>query len=703
VAIAIPRWFGPAARRPAQPAGDGLRLGVGALCLLLVGLALATWPLVAMLPWWVLGVVLALGAWRLWAEWGGRRTTVGWLRLPFALGLVALLGATGHINWGVDGAAPMLVVFLWSKLLELRSLRDLLWCCFFAFVLAGVDLLPDQGLASAAASLSAVFCLVAAAVAAHGACPAAVDAVRPEAGMPGANRPTPVMVGSANAAVRPALRLALVLMVAAAPVTAVLFLLLPRPAMSMRPPMSRSGMSDQLEPGTVAALAKDQRMALRVTWTSGRPPTAAERYMRGVVLWETDGKRWWVGEARQLGRGANIRAKGESRPISYDVAVEAAGVTRRNWAFVLDPPSEAIQDATLEAGLVQVFRNRRTSYSAQSDLGMVANDTAWIPVAMQIPPADAAVQALAGQLAVPGRPAETLERLARHLATGGYMYTLNPGAMEDDPVRDVLITRKRGFCEHYATSCAVLLRLAGVPARVVVGYQGGEDNPYDDFTVMRNADAHAWLEAYVAGEGWRRFDPTAFLSTIESGTPAPASAGRGGGGATDDSDTDSGRASWWRKVSQSWDWVEWKWYRTVIDYDRERQRSWLASLGFSGVGGVALLAIALAAGLAIIVGTAWLLWRRARGPTDRGERLLTGLARAIRVPRRPDEGPVAWADRAGAIRPAAAADLRRAAEALAAWRYGRAPVAADLDRLRGLALAARASWRAAAAVEPLPT
>ena len=668
---------------------DTIRLGPGLFGLLLAGLALATWPLSSLLPGWAVVAVAAIGLWRLWAELQpGRAWSLGRRqRLVLLIGMIAALALTGSVGMGLDGGAPMLVVFLWTKLAELRRLRDVLWCATFAFVLAGIGMLADQSLASGLAALAAMVLLLAAATAAHSVCPGAVDAVRPEAGMPGSDRPVPQAVVVRRAALGPAISFALVMMAAAAPLAVALFVVLPRPAVGLRPPVQRSGITDQLDPGGVSALAKDQRLALRVTWLDGQPPPPAERYFRGVVLWRTDGRSWSVGASRWLSMDLPTRPVGAgkpSRPVRYEVAVEAAGLGRRAWVFLLDAPVVVVRDAQVDAGGTQVFSSRRNRYEAVGDSGVRLADTDLLRNASEAPPADPQIVAFARQLRPAGTSAaETIDRLLAWFAEQGYTYSLTPGDLGDDPVKTLMLTGKKGFCEHYAAATAVILRLADIPTRVVVGYHGGEDNAYGGFTTIRQAHAHAWVEAWLDGVGWLRIDPTSALTRIDPGTPPPPTTG--GTSAAAVAAAEAEQADWLRPLRQSWDWVEWRWYRSVVNWDRESQRSWFRQLGLGGLGGWALLALALAVGTVVAVASGWLLVRLLTSrETDPARRALADVERRLArlgLGRNQDEGPIAWAERIGRERAELAADLSAASAAYARWSYGRISRPEDLSAL----------------------
>jgi hypothetical protein len=229
----------------------------------------------------------------------------------------------------------------------------------------------------------------------------------------------------------------------------------------------------------------------------------------------------------------------------------------------------------------------------------------------------------------------------------------------------------------------VLLRAAGIPARVVTGYQGGEINPRGGYLIVRQSDAHAWAEALVDGE-WRRYDPTAAVapSRIQMGLGGalPASADVPMFARLD--------AGWLKSIQLAWDAVNHDWRRQVVGFNYDSQRALLRELKLDRVAPwqyVALVAAIALAWVAFALG--WLTWRRGR--RDRAvvhwQALCTRLARAG-LPRLAHEGPLAYAERAAARWPSLAGELRALGAAYATLRYGPASARADTDGERAAAL-----------------
>ncbi len=276
-----------------------------------------------------------------------------------------------------------------------------------------------------------------------------------------------------------------------------------------------------------------------------------------------------------------------------------------------------------------------------------------------------------------------------------FFYTLSPPPLGANPVDGFLFDTRRGFCEHYASAFVVLLRAAGIPARVVTGYQGGTINPNGGYMIVRQSDAHAWAEALVGGQ-WRRFDPTAAV--------APSRIQMGLGGAVPLTDPIPMLArldeTFLKSLQLSWDAINHDWRRNVIGFNFDRQRSlWREwKLNVLAPWQVTAIVIAIAA---VWVGAllGWLAWRRRRQDRARAlwDAMCARLGRAG-LPRAAHEGPLAYAARAAARWPEFTGAFGIIGDSYAALRYG--PVAAHADTTLERA---SALWRLKRAVDLLPS
>ena len=245
-----------------------------------------------------------------------------------------------------------------------------------------------------------------------------------------------------------------------------------------------------------------------------------------------------------------------------------------------------------------------------------------------------------------------------------------------------MLRRKVGFCEHFSASFATLMRLAGVPARVVVGYVGGEPNESGGYLIVRQSDAHAWTEIWLDDQGWTRVDPTAELVPERLTTDLQTLLGGGLDGVIA-----ARRQTWWWQAYQTlrlaWDNVNYKWYSNVVRYEQDEQRSLLDRLGLKDwrrLAVVPILAGIVLLGLGLVA-----LWvrRPARHP-DPAVRLWQDLCRRLSrrgITRLPSEGSLAFSQRAAAALPELAAPILEFGQAYASLRYGEG-MQASLKTLR---------------------
>lgn len=632
---------------------------------LLGSLALAVVPHLSHLPIWVSGLFALVALWRLAIARRG-------LALPGRGPLLLLTAlATGGIYlsfgtlFGRDAGVAMLVVMLALKLLEARALRDGMVAAFIAYFLAISSLLFSQGIPTAVYLLAVTLAITAALI--------------------GLNHPQSALGGRAR------LRLAGAMLLQALPAMALLFVLFPRlPGPLWGLPRdafgAASGLSDTMSPGSISHLGLSDAVAFRVKFSGQVPPTA-QLYWRGPVLWDFDGRTWSAGRTETAVEGAKFTAFGT--PVRYVVTLEPEP---GRWLFALDLPAATPPGATLSPDyqlLAAQPVRRRIRYT------MTSYPTYRTPLrlsraererALRLPPgADPQARALAARWRAETGGAEGV--IARALAMfhdEPFVYTLNPPLLGANPVDGFLFGSRRGFCEHYAGSFAFLMRAAGIPARVVTGYQGGELNPLGDYLIVRQADAHAWVEVWLADRGWVRIDPTAAV--------APQRVQVGIAGAFPETEAGPGlvseRAPWLRNLRLSWDALNNGWNQWVLGYDQQRQtallsRLWRRPASWQELG---LTLAAAMAGLLLALGglTLWQLRTGKRPETAAVYDRFCAKAARLGLPRRPGEGPQDFTRRIARQRPELAQAAARIGELYIRLRYGPAASKAEIRRLRRL-------------------
>ncbi|HET6911878.1 MAG TPA: DUF3488 and transglutaminase-like domain-containing protein [Rhodanobacteraceae bacterium] len=431
--------------------------------------------------------------------------------------------------------------------------------------------------------------------------------------------------------------------------------------------VAHTGVSDRMAPGDFRNLLIDDSVAMRVGF-DGTPPPKAERYFRGVVLWYFDGRAWVPGTAG-IRNSAPQPLQAHGPAFGYDVTLEP---TRRHWLFALDMPVDASGGVTLGADRT-LRRDKPVNDTINYHVDSVSHyvlardlNPTLRRAALELPEGfDPRAVALARSWRAKfGNDDAAIMHAALDLfRNGGFAYNLAAPPLGRDSIDDFLFGTKQGYCEHYAGAFTFLMRAAGIPARVVAGYQGGFWNDYAHYLLVRQSDAHAWSEVWLRGHGWVRVDPTAVVRRVIDA----------GGGAIGSGD--GGQAgSWLDGLRDRLDIVNRLWDRGVLGFNALRQSELLAPFGIPHLD-YGELAIALAAGIVVILGIGMLMaLRRPRvRPRDALEaaqlRLQEKLARQGCL-RAPHEGPRDFFARCMLALPGSRGELAALAQEYLRLRYG---------------------------------
>jgi hypothetical protein len=277
-----------------------------------------------------------------------------------------------------------------------------------------------------------------------------------------------------------------------------------------------------------------------------------------------------------------------------------------------------------------------------------------------------------------------IESVLTRFRSEDFYYTLQPPALNRNAVDDFLFNTKRGFCEHYASAFTVMARAAGIPARVVTGYQGGEFNPMGGYFIVRQSDAHAWSEVWLEGRGWQRVDPTAAI--------APERIERGLAAALSGEEATLGRAlrtnAFLSKLRLSWDAANTFWNDEVVQFGEAQQRWLLQKLNFEDTRWEYLIVALILAMVGFFVAlTAYLAWKfrpRARDPVAHVYEQMCRKLGKLGLPRLPHEGPSDYVARVAQSRPDLAPQLAELRSVYVGLRYGPTPLATQLSRLKFL-------------------
>ncbi len=631
------------------------------LFLLFAGLVVAVAPHTERLPWWVNAWIAAFFGWRVWLLMNGRGMPHRlWLLVASLAGIVGVF-ATFRTIFGRDAGVTLLVLLMSLKLLEVRNVRDVFVVTFLAYFLALTNFFYSQTIPTGLLMLATVFTITASLVSFND----------PE------GRP------------RDMLRTAAVLLLQATPVMVLLFFLFPRVAgplwgLPQDAFAGITGLSDTMSPGQLSQLSLSDAIAFRVRF-EGKEPARRLLYWRGPVFWTFDGRTWTGG----FFRGGGYDFEALSDPIDYEVTLEPHN---RNWLFALDLAARGPENSrgTQDYQLLSVPPVRsRLRYSLRSYTSYnatAAGDPRALALALRIPPSgNPRARELAEEWrrrAGPGMQhnGAVVQSALTFLRQQAFEYTLTPPLLGQDTVDDFLFRTKLGFCEHFASSFAFLMRAAGVPARVVTGYQGGEMNPVDGYMVVRQSDAHAWNEVWIPERGWVRVDPTAVASPIrvDAGLAAavPSSASLPFLIATD--------ISWVRSMRFNWEALTNRWNQWILGYNVDRQREMLSFFGVRSPDW-RTLALLLFWSVAGVIGLTalWLFGRiTRRDPVQAAWTLFCSKLSHAGFERRPDEGPLDFGSRAGAALPERAGAIADIARLYADLRYGPTRRMEDASRLR---------------------
>lgn len=608
------KWF---ARHPPSPSVDARAFDLLGLTIAFV-LALHAMHLPA---WLVASLALLLGL-----RWWQRRQRVGrvpaWLKLPLlALLTLGVLVQYGNV-FGREPGSALATGLLVLKLLETESTRDVRVGIGFACFALMAALLFDQGLVSTVVVMLGLLPAL-----------ATMRALEP---------------AHARIAFRREFAPGIALLAAALPLAMLAFVLVPRLNAPLwgapTPDNERSGLSDSMSPAGFTSLLIDDSPALRVSFVDA-PPAPDQRYFRAYVMSYYDGVTWKFHDT-----GATPPAPLEAaQTLRYRIDLEP---THQHVLPMLDVPIAAPPDARLSRDhLVMSAKpiNDPISYSAvsairyQLQITPGAHQQRWLQLPDHFNPRALAL-GREWRARYGADDGAIVHAALKMFHDDGFSYTLAPAPLGRDAMDDFLFSTREGFCEHYSSAFTVLMRAAGIPARVVTGYQGGYWNKLGNYLLVRNSDAHAWSEVWIAGRGWTRVDPTAAIRPERVSLGAAAAAG--------------GQLAWYRNnwiegLRNHWDIVNRWWAEGVTGFNTLRQRNLLMPLGIDNAN-TQVMGILLASGgiVFILIGLAWALHRqKSSDPLLDALRMLERKLARHGVKRRPGEGPQHFLTRAARALP----------------------------------------------------
>lgn len=629
----------------------------------LAALGFSIAPHAPYLPIWITAAILTCAIWRFEIERRRRALPLAWIRVILAL--VCFLGVLASYE-SVSGVGPgsaLLAIMAALKILETRKRRDQFVLLFISIFLVMASLLREQYPWSLPYLIFAVVLTMTAWL-----------------------RMSLAHDGS-ETSVRQSFKTAGRLILYAAPLMLAMWVLFPRIAtpfwaIPVDTSMATSGLNDRMSPGDISSLSLSNAVAFRVRFES-RVPDPIDRYWRGLVLYRFNG-RTWTGWEPSIDRSARAKVIVAGDPVRYQITLEP---TRQQWVFALDIPFEWSRSDIFMGPQYQLAKeqpvDQRIAYEATSYTQYRINPelTPYFRAQYTRLPSSSnprTVELAQDMRQTAGSDESFIDAVMSKFHNEEFFYTLEPPALGSNPVDRFLFDTQRGFCEHYASAFAVMMRAAGIPSRIVLGYQGGELNPLGSYLIVRQADAHAWTEVWLPNRGWYRVDPTAAVAPerIESGIAGAIMSGIGASWGL------SAPIAWLHNMGLTWDAINAKWNDWILGYGPDNQESFLEWLGMEEPDWRKMI-LTMTFLVAVIVGLiSFILMMRYRPPPkDRAAILYRKFTQKAGLQPICGETPQAYVIRLSEDREELATDAERITEQYLLARYA-SPNAGAIESLK---------------------
>jgi len=555
-------------------------------------------PLSFYLPIWLIPILMISAGWRI-RVMQGHISQPGKLAKTIisALGIGALM-LSGITPVSLDMMASLLMLGFAYKALEMEQRRDGMVVILTGYMLIGVLFLYSQSILTALYGVFSMVILTATMIAIQ--------------------HPKSTTILSS-------FKLSAVMLFLCLPFMLTLFVFAPRFSplwhFSFSSNQAKTGISDSMTPGDIANLSQSDELAFRVTF-KGERPAQRDLYWRGLVLNHFDGETWTQiagdtdsDQIRTLLKTNKFaiekRLTQVGKPIDYDIVFEQSA---QPWLFTLTPVIKMKGEAILgndyrvmaKKDVNEPILLEFSSYlQAQRDINLSFEQRI---SALQLPEiGNGKSQALANEImARSSSNLDYVNRVLNRYRQEEFYYTLRPPILGDEAVDDFLLETKRGFCAHYASSFVFMMRAVGIPARVIVGYQGGEWNDKGNYLAVHQFDAHSWTEVWLKNKGWIRVDPTTMVAPdrIEKNLETAMS---NEGSFLEKQFLSSVKYSWLDGIRKTVDSGQYAWRKFVLSYDKEAQSNFIKQV----FGNTSTLTIALVVGIILV--SIILLWFVALG------------------------------------------------------------------------------------------
>lgn len=533
------------------------------------GLTLGVIPHFIYQPSWVGLMFIAMLCWRIMAMkqlWPLPTQSLSLLKvLHLAIAVFAFLllfKSYGNLI-GRDAGVALLTVMLGLKLVEIRNHRDFYISCFLGYFLVVTNFFYSQNIPTALLMIMVVIVMTTSLISLND--------------------------DSKSISNKGLIKLATQLVLQAIPLMLLLFVLFPRISgplwgLPQDAHKATTGISDSMTLGKISELIQSDEIAFRVKFDD-LVPAQSQLYWRGPVLWRTDGTTWTeYKNSNFMSNRPDFTVQGKE--YAYTVTLEPHN---NRWLFALDfpsnlpssPSSHYTYDGQLRS-IKPINQRQQIKLKSHTDFSLNPDKDDYLDAALTLPKnLHQRTKSLAQTwLKQNSDPEYLINTALSYFNQNAFYYTLTPPTLTGDTIDSFLFESRRGFCEHYAASFTVLMRAAGIPARIVTGYLGGEINPVDDFLVVRQRDAHAWVEVWIQNKGWIRIDPTAAVSRqrieqgigtiMPEGFNAPLLVARS-----------RQLIDIWQHIRHNWDALDNAWNQWVLSYGPELQKEFLSKLGMA--------------------------------------------------------------------------------------------------------------------------
>jgi protein-glutamine gamma-glutamyltransferase len=643
---------------------------LNSLVFIFFALCLSILPHLSHITPWPVIVFILLGLWRIAGNIKPAILPNKWLLL-----LVTMLIVSAHILYfgslfGREVGVSLLIVMSGLKLMETRTKRDSFMVVFLGMFIVITNFYYSQSIGYIVYLFVTLIMLIG----------CMID----------------LSSQTLPASYKQQIRLSIILLCQAIPLTLILFILFPR----INGPIwvlpedahaGKTGLSENMTPGKISDLIQNNSVAFRVKFID-KIPERENLYWRALVLWGFDGKTWRQNNIVQQPYSSfnSINSATLLDPVDYTITLEPHS---KKWLFGLDLPiidieyGQTMDDFTLRTNKKI---NKITKYPLTSYL---VYHTGWLNKyehknSLQLPGTISPM--VINQAKAWHKESKTNEeyiaKVLNYYTEQNFTYTLTPPTMTEKPTEEFLFTYKKGFCEHFSSSFVILMRAAGIPARVVTGYQGGEYNSVGGYFVIRQSDAHAWSEVWLERTGWTRVDPTASVAPERVEQTIKFAEQEQGSPVKFKLEKNSFFKKHWKTLSQSVDAVNHAWNNWFLGYDKALQKKILNDAGLE-TGSWLNLVIYLFIGFAVIFLIIFFLitYRKPSAENDPVVKQYIRFCHKIKnlnTSRSPQEGPRDFANRIIKSNPEYAIEINRITELYLNLRYRKNPSPGDLISLK---------------------